>query len=585
MIYHNSQEEFYRSPVGALQINSDLTLRIRTDLSIKKVYLHYWMESQGNVSLEMEEEMDDGSSKFFSLTINLGPSPQLLWYNFGLGDNEIFYGNNEDGLGGQGQVYQEEPLSYQVTIYKPSPVPEWFKNSVVYQIFPDRFNKSKDKDLSSCQKKDALIHLSWENDPYYIKNEKGQVVRWDFFAGDLKGIMEKVDYLKELGVNCLYLNPIFQARSNHRYDTGDYHKIDPMLGTNQYFEEMTQELEKAGIKVILDGVFSHTGADSIYFNRFENYDSLGAYNSQESIYFDWYSFGKHPDKYESWWGVEDLPAVNEMNPSYQDFIYNNPDGVVRYWLDKGAAGWRLDVVDELPGKFIKNIRRAAKETREDAVIIGEVWEDASNKVSYGKSREYLLGYELDSPTNYPLRAALISFVKGEIKAQDFHRKIMNLYENYPREHFYSAFNMLGSHDVERIASLVNPLEHKICLFFQMTFPGVPLVYYGDEAGLMGHKDPDNRKTYPWGRKDEELLDLYKEAIALRREEKIFVTGSFESGFLGDNIYYFIREEDEEKALVVINNSQEELAYEIKAGKDIFTGTIEAKEIKILQKKK
>lgn len=585
MIYHNSQEKFYRDPFGALEVNSDLTIRIRTDKGTDRVTLHYWTESFGNLSRPMELLEDNEKDRVFTLTFNVGPDPQLLWYNFNLGQDQLFYGNNQEGLGGLGEVYEKDPLSYQLTIYKPSPVPEWFKESIVYQIFPDRFNKSKDQDLSFCRKKDALIHLSWENDPYYVKNEKGQVVRWDFFAGDLKGIAEKIDYLKDLGINCLYLNPIFEARSNHRYDTGDYHKVDPILGTNEYFTELIKLLDAAGIKVILDGVFSHTGADSIYFNKYKNYDSYGAYNGQDSIYYNWYSFIKYPDKYEAWWGVEDLPAVNEMEPGYQDFIYNNPDGVVRYWLDKGAAGWRLDVVDELPGQFIKNIKKAARESREDAVIIGEVWEDASNKVSYGKSREYLLGDELDSPTNYPLRAALLSFIKGQIDARTFHRKIMNLYENYPPEHFYAAFNMLGSHDVERIGSLVDAEEHKICLYFLMTFPGVPVVYYGDEAGLKGFKDPDNRKPYPWGREDEELLALYKEALGLRRQEKIFNQGSFASGFVNEDLYYFVRELEGEKALILINRGDKEEEFVIEDGQDVFEGKIASKDIKVLQKKK
>lgn len=585
MIYHNSQDKFYREPFGALEINSNLTLRIKTDQETNKVFLHYWTEGKGKVSKPMEFLEDKGEDRFFTLTFNVGADPQLLWYNFGINQDNYFYGNNAEGLGGQGQIYEKDPLSYQITIYKPSPVPEWFKESIVYQIFPDRFNKSQSQDFSSCKKKDALLHLSWENDPYYVKNERGQVVRWDFFAGDLKGIAEKIDYLKDLGINCLYLNPIFEARSNHRYDTGDYHKIDPMLGTNEYFEEMTRLLAQAGIRLILDGVFSHTGADSIYFNKYKNYQSLGAYNGQNSIYYNWYSFIKYPDKYESWWGVEDLPAVNELEAGYQDFIYNNPDGVVRYWLDKGAAGWRLDVVDELPSQFLKNIKKAARESREDAVIIGEVWEDASNKVSYGKSREYLLGDELDSPTNYPLRAALLAFVKGEIDAQAFHRKIMNLYENYPPEHFYATFNMLGSHDVERIGSLVDTEEHKICLYFLMTFPGVPVVYYGDEAGLKGHKDPDNRKPYPWGREDKELLTLYKEALSLRRREKIFTRGSFDSGFINADLYYFVREFEGEKALVLINRGTREEDFSLKHKQDLFEGKIAPKDIKIMQKKK
>ncbi|NCC82291.1 MAG: glycoside hydrolase family 13 protein [Clostridia bacterium] len=581
MIYHNSQEEYYRSPLGALETGSDITLRIKVPDKINNVYVYYWTESTGNVKVQMSlfEKLDGYG--VYSAKINVGMKPQLLWYNFSFEEEEFFYGNNEDGLGGEGKVYKEKPLSYQVTIYKKFSVPTWYKESVVYQIFPDRFNKSKNQDPFKAGKKNALIHLDWNDDPHYIRNEKGEVIYWDFFGGDLEGVMEKIDYLQELGINCIYFNPVFEARSNHRYDTGDYHRIDPMLGTNEYFEKMTKELAKKGIKVILDGVFSHTGADSIYFNKFSNYDSDGAYNSQNSKYFNWYIFGKYPEKYESWWGITDLPNVDEMEPGYQDFIYNNPDGVIRYWLEKGASGWRLDVVDELPEQFIKEIRKAAKATKEEAVIIGEVWEDASNKVSYGRSREYLLGDELDGATNYPLREMLISYINGEITAEKFHRKIMNIYENYPKESFYSTFNILGSHDVERIGSLISKEKLKACVYFQMAFPGVPVIYYGDESGLKGHKDPDNRKTYPWGNQDKDLLETYKEAIKMRKEHKVFVEGSFTSGFCNDNVYYFKRENEEELAIIVLNNASEESEYKI----DSYQGKIMAGEVTVLYKKK
>lgn len=603
MIYHNSQVEYFRSPVGAVEKGTDLTIRIKVPDKIRNVYFYYWTESTGNVKLEMDVFESIERYNVYAITFNVGMKPQLLWYNFSFEDEEFFYGNNENGLGGEGKVYIEKPMSYQVTIYKPFEVPSWYKESIVYQIFPDRFRKSKNQDPFKAKKKNGLIHLSWDDDPHYIRNEKGEVIYWDFFGGDLEGVMEKLDYLEELGINCIYFNPIFEARSNHRYDTGDYHRIDPMLGTNKYFKKMTEKLDRKGIKVILDGVFSHTGADSIYFNKFNNYDSVGAYNNQNSKYYNWYIFGKYPEKYESWWGITDLPNVDEMEPGYQDFIYNNPDGVVRYWLENGAAGWRLDVVDELPAQFLKEITKAAKETKKDAIIIGEVWEDASNKVSYGRSREYLLGEEIDGATNYPLREALISFISGEISGKALHEKIMSLYENYPKESFYSTFNVLGSHDVERIGSLISRENLKSCVFFQMAFPGVPVIYYGDEVGLKGYKDPDNRKTYPWGREDQDLLKTYKEATKMRKDHKVFVYGDFASGYCNENVYYFIRKTEDELALTFINNGSEESEYRVELEEEIdfflnfsdkkkyvinskiVQGRIKPGEIKVLYKKK
>jgi 4-alpha-glucanotransferase len=248
----------------------------------------------------------------------------------------------------------------------------------------------------------------------------------------------------------VYLTPVFTAPSNHKYDTGDYMKVDPMFGSNETFTELFESAGRLEISIVLDGVFSHTGSDSIYFNKEGHYTSIGAYQSVKSQYYPWYTFFKHPDSYECWWGVDTLPNVNELEPSYQDFILLSRDSVIKHWGRLGCRGWRLDVADELPDEFLKNLRKTVKETDPEAVILGEVWEDASNKISYGKIREYLLGEELDSVINYPLRHAILKFFMGEWDSTRLNKTIMSLFENYPVSSFYSMMNILGSHDTVRI---------------------------------------------------------------------------------------------------------------------------------------
>ncbi|MBE7016383.1 MAG: glycoside hydrolase family 13 protein, partial [Ruminococcaceae bacterium] len=377
-----------------------------------------------------------------------------------------------------------------------------------------------------------------------------------------------------------YLNPIFKAYSNHKYDTGDYMEIDPMFGTQADFERLAKMAEEKGIRLVLDGVFNHTGSDSKYFNKKGTYDSVGAYQSEKSPYSSWYRFSHFPDEYESWWGIDTLPQVEENSKEYQEFILTQKDSVVKHWLKKGASGWRLDVVDELPDFFVKILRKEVKKTKKDAVIIGEVWEDASNKVAYGESRQYFMGEELDSVMNYPLKNAMLDFACGTASAEEFNARIMSLKENYPKECFYSLFNFLSSHDTVRVLTALgdkraedrdamsrerlNFEEKKLakqklkCLVtMQMLMPGVPVVYYGDEAGMEGYADPFCRRCYPWGAEDRELVDFYRNTIALRKSSKAFSSGEFEPVYTFSNGYGFVRYNDEEGYIVLVNMGDEQ----------------------------
>jgi 4-alpha-glucanotransferase len=593
-VYHDSQDLFYRNPFGAVPYGTKVRLRVKiiSEIPVNECLLRLWekgsQEHLIKMSLVKERLKEKKIWQVFETLYTSPQEPGLVWYFFRitLDDQVYFYGNNKEGLGGVGKLRKEEPPSYQITVYKPNPVPRWFKEGVMYQIFVDRFFKGGEEGLSdeageSIAKKKGLLHLNWYDTPLYIRDENSRVTRWVFFGGNLAGVKEKLDYLQELGITIIYFNPVFEAASSHKYDTADYMKIDGMFGNEEIFRNLVKEAKKRGISIILDGVFSHTGCDSIYFNRFGHFPEPGAYQSPDSPYAKWYTFTDECCQgYECWWGVDDLPNVDEMEPSYRDFIYKGKDSVVRHWMRTGIKGWRLDVADELPDEFIKELRQVLKSMDPEAVLIGEVWEDASNKISYGKLREYLWGDELDSIMNYPLRNIFLDFILGKREASSTHQRIMSLFENYPREYFYAAMNIIGSHDRERILTLLGeapPGENlterekevfrlddlardlavkrlKLLSLLQMTFPGVPCVYYGDEAGMEGYADPYNRGTYPWGFEDQKLLEWYKRIIRLRREYGVFQDGEFSSFYRGQDVYGYSLKNSSEEVIILANRN-------------------------------
>lgn len=570
-VIHDSQLEFFRSPFGAVCCNEHVTLHLKIQSSVApvSVALRLWREDKGEEKLSMNL-LPGPNSMLYQVQMTASAVPCIVWYYFIIRtqDKVYYYGNKPDLLGGEGQLYEQEPPAYQITVFKKGSVtPDWFKESVMYQIFPDRFYQAPEKGQVLSAPKGSVIHAHWDNTPYYIRDsDTGSIVSYDFFGGNLQGVIAKLPYLKELGIGVLYFNPIFTSCSNHRYDTGDYKTVDAMLGNNQIFSLLCAKAKEYGISIILDGVFSHTGSDSVYFNKYGNYPEVGACQSKQSPYYNWYRFTEYPTTYESWWGIDTMPNVEENEHSYVDFIIEGKDSVIKQWLQLGAKGWRLDVADELPDEFIKKIYKTMKEVDEDSVLIGEVWEDASHKYSYGKLRAYLQGEELDSVMNYPFRKILLDFVLGAIDAFTVHRLLMSLAENYPQQNFYAMMNLIGSHDVPRILTLLGEapssenltvaqqaayhlsaekrqlgiLRLKMLAVWQMTFPGVPCVYYGDEAGVEGHKDPFNRKTYPWGQENQELLSWYKTIIALRNTYDVFKAGEWISLPVHERVYGYIR---------------------------------------------
>lgn len=527
-------------PYGAVPCDAPVTLHVRPEgwEGFVRCTLLLRQEFSGqDREWELPAEGWDGERQRFSLTFPAPETPELCWYAFRFtrADGSVRY------LDASGWC-SEPQHRWQMTVYDAaSPTPGWFGEGLTYQIFPDRFRRSHLPDMAKMPW-GRRLHENWDDIPDYLPDEDGEYCR-DFFGGDLAGIREKLPYLRELGVETLYLCPIFEASSNHHYNTGDYRRIDPMLGTEEDFRALCAEAHALGIRVILDGVFNHNGKDSRYFNADGRYDTVGAAQSQDSPYYPWFHFHPWPTDYDAWWGIRDLPAVNESAPSYRDFIFEGEDSVIRHWLRAGADGWRLDVADELPDDFIAGIRQAMDETKPGCLLLGEVWEDGSNKIAYSQRRKYLLGGETHCLMNYPFRTAALCYLRGG-DAADFRESMETIRENYPAPAFQSAMNFLGTHDTPRVLSLLGegqtpadkaeraafrlrPEEErlgkerwKLASALLYAFPGSPMLFYGDEAGLQGLEDPFCRGGYPWGREDEDLLAWFRLLGRLRKRPSL-----------------------------------------------------------------
>lgn len=536
-ILFDSHQLQYKTPFGTLSQGEICTLHIHIPSSVGAITAQCILDYEGGPSLmiELSKERIEGDYDIFGGSFSL-TQPGLYFYYF-----RIFEENNAFRLFKQGHdTNMEAGDRWQLTCTPMDfTTPDWAKGAIIYQVFPDRFYKFGQPDLTG-KLEPYSIHENWNEDVNWAPNEKGEVLNNDFFGGNFRGIAEKMDHIASFGATILYLNPINKSFSNHRYDTADYKQPDPMLGTDEDFRAMCQAAHDRGIKVILDGVYSHTGADSLYFDKYCHFGGQGAYCSPNSPYASWYTFYQYPDSYNSWWGFDTLPTVNKLDPAFLDYIIDSEDSVVAHWLRLGADGFRLDVVDELPDTFVLRLKKRIRQLRPDALLIGEVWEDASNKISYNTRRRYFVDGELDSCMNYPFRAAILNFLKGNDDGSAFKETVMTIAENYPPQVLACNMNLLGSHDTPRIlTTLVDDFDYTreaaagqklsrqsreqarelliLASVLQFTLPGSPSIYYGDETGMEGHKDPFNRRPYPWGQEDAALLDHYRRLGALRTE--------------------------------------------------------------------
>ncbi len=578
MTVFNSRKTEYKSRLSAIKTNEEVRLAVYVPRSMNcsKAVLCVVKDSEDAVYYDMfwAGMVDDDREKWelhFSAT-----SPGIYWYHFELdtpwGRNFVL--NVGNGIG----EITAEGGAFQQTVYDENyKTPQWLRGGVIYQIFPDRFYASGEEKHGV---RPSRVMRKWGEEPFWAEEQMNGIWNNDYFGGDLKGIEEKLDYLCELGVTCIYLNPIFEANSNHRYDTADYEKIDPLLGTEEDLKSLCNAAKERGINIILDGVFSHTGCDSKYFNMYNNYDSQGAYNSKESPYYPWYKFTDYPDGYQSWWGIKLLPEIIEENEEYRNYICSE-NGILRRWMRCGIKGWRLDVADELPDIFLDDLRKAVKAEDEEAVIIGEVWEDATNKTAYGIRRRYLLGEQLDSVMNYPFADAVLNFVRFQ-NADAFFDDVLSIIENYPPEVLHILMNHIGTHDTERAITRLagddcegygrewqhehNTLDSydylkgvsmmKIASLLQFTLPGVPSIYYGDEIGMQGMKDPFNRACMSWDNINEELLRWYRRLGEIRKGCSAFISGEFEPVFCSHKTIAYKRRGEENEVLVAVNLDDE-----------------------------
>lgn len=569
----DSRSESCKKPYGAVPCGTAVSYTVRPlrREGWSRCVLVTQREFSGQTAeLELPCTGQDGDRNRFSGIFSAPAEPELVWYWFRL--------SREDGssilLDRSGYHGGENVQSWQLTVYEESSTPAWFGCGVVYQIFPDRFCRLELPDPAGMVGS-RTIHENWSNLPDWRPDAQGEVRNCDFFGGSLQGILSKLDDLADFGVTVLYLNPVFESASNHRYNTADYRAIDPMLGTEDDFHHLCQEAKRRGIRVILDGVFNHTGSQSRYFNADGFYSDTGAAQSPDSPYYHWYSFHPWPADYDAWWGIRTLPAVREDAPDYRDFIIRGQDSVVRHWLRAGASGWRLDVADELPDDFIGEIRTAMEETAPDSFLLGEVWEDATTKIAYSMRRRYLLGQELHGVMNYPFRTALIAYLLGG-DADEFRETLESLRENYPPHAFYSLMNFLSTHDTPRILTVLgadhvpdskeeravfrlSPARRQLGLkrlrlaaLVLFTFPGAPTVYYGDEAGMEGWEDPFNRAGYPWGQEDSELKSFFSKLVHLRREQPALQTGQLHWRWTAGSLLVFARELDGQLLTTVVN---------------------------------
>lgn len=539
----NSRKIECKSPYGAVKCGEKLSLHfpIASWVSVDKMFVFIRL---GDVSTPVEMRFEKSENGFSVYTADyVFDVAGIYYYRFEMRnrDGVWYYGRGENGE----SVCGENLPEWQLTVYKSSyKTPDFAKGNIIYHIFVDRFNRAD----GVKTKRKYRLHESFSESPEVVSAD-GKYYADDFFGGNFNGIRDKLDYLEELGVGIIYLSPIFKAYSNHRYDTGDYLKVDELLGTEDDFKRLLDAAHEKGMKIILDGVFNHSGADSLYFNKFGTYDSLGAYQSKSSPYYDWYYFKKFPDEYACWWGCDNVPDLNKSNKDYRALVFGK-NGVVEKWQKLGADGWRLDVVDELPIDFVNLLIKKIKSVNKDALVIGEVWEDASTKVSYGELRPYLLGDQLDGTMNYPFMNAIIAYVRdGDEKF--FKDAVQSILENYPKETVYCLMNSLGTHDTVRIINALSDVRahgwsktHKLgyklpdseyekakkklylASVLQFTLPGIPSIFYGDEAGLQGFDDPINRRPYPWGSEDKEILAHYKKLGRIRRENRVVFSGGF-----------------------------------------------------------
>lgn len=525
---------------------------------------------------QLKHTRSDEEFLYFESVIELETSANYSYYFSFEANKEFIYYKKKNTTGYQ-TISDDEKWKMDVNFE----VPDWAKGKIMYHIFVDRFNRVGDK---LKQMPNRTIHKNWDEDVVIGPNENG-IWNTDFYGGNLKGIEEKLDYIKSLGVTIIYLSPIVWSQSNHRYDTSDYEKLDPYVGEDSDLKSLCDKAHKMGMKVILDAVFNHTGNDSKYFNEYNNFDSLGAYQSKDSKYYKFFKkyYDGNNEYFNYWWGMKNLPVCDGNNKEWQEYIYGE-NGIIDHWFSLGIDGLRLDVADELTDEFIEGIRKAVKRNKEDGFIIGEVWKNPMHM-----NRGYISsGKGMDTVMNYPLVDALIRYFKYQ-DVDKLKRVLYELKTEYPKGTLETLMNFTSTHDISRAINIFGSYDfdgygewawdtnnndrnwqqqyklseeqykrgkeiYKTYAFTLAFLPGILSIFYGDELGLEGMGNLANRRTFPKKVKDEELLEFFKSIGKIRQEEHFLEQADFDILDVNDRTFTFQRKNDNEEAIININRT-------------------------------
>lgn len=657
-IYYTSKETAYKSVYGAVATAEDVTFGIETGTDASRVLLI--AKGIENKSLVMEK---DGTAKAgvqkWSVSTKFAKAGEYDYYFVISNGSSVCIYADDDGYYGEGIVTDlTNILPYDLVVYEDGfETPDWMKDAVIYQIFPDRFYDGDTANDFAVTSARGEVDYEYITDWYMLPEnpeQKGKLSKEDYeaagayygdgnwsneiYGGDVAGIIDQIDYLKALGVNVIYLNPVFASISSHRYDTSDYRMLDPVLGNQGDFAKLVKAAEENDMHIILDGVFNHVSDDSIYFDRYYKYleagtDTIGAYPYWAYVYdymsekgvkkeqaqaaartyfstnygikdfsyagwFDVYQTtlkddqgmvvtdgiglraGKAVYGYEGWWGYDSMPVIMSTNGSeYQtgnwaeDIIYDkNGNSVTQYWLSEGSNGWRLDVANEVSDETWQKFRDSVKALDSDAVIVGEIWDDAT---------KYLMGDMYDSVMNYVFRGAVLDFAKGG-SAEGATNTLEKIKERYPAEAFYAMMNLVGSHDTTRVLSYLDGIDDDrkqtdiksafptyettsdlakqrqyLVALLQFTYAGAPTIYYGDEIGMVGADDPDDRRGFTWGAGNEELVTWYASLAEIRKNYEALRTGEVTPFVTNDSVMSYVRSDNKNQLIVLANNASKE----------------------------
>lgn len=582
-ILYNSRDPEYKSPFGVLTEGQTCVIRMKLPKELETRFVQLVIEREdGSTAPEHPFSWSSGEGDYDIFKCEFSISVRgLYFYWFRVtgktGSFRLFRQGHDTNMEA-GDRWQLSVIPADFT------VPACFRGRVMYQIFPDRFAREGSCDLTG-KLEPYILREDWGGLPAFRPDPAtGEVLCNDFFGGNFRGIQSRLPYLHSLGVGVIYLNPISMAFSNHRYDTADYKRPDPMLGTQEDFRALCDAAHRLDMKVILDGVYSHTGSNSVYFDRNGVFGNGACSRGKDSPYFSWYTFSRFPDRYESWWGFPTLPNVNELDEGYLDYVIRGTDSVVAHWLGLGADGFRLDVADELPDEFIRLFKERLRLLKPDALLLGEIWEDASNKTSYSVRRRYFTDGELDSVMNYPWRTAIIDFLRNRDDGAALGECIMTIAENYPPQVLQTLMNPLSTHDTPRILNaLIGDVQGdreyqarvrlsyeqrelaferlRLAAFLQYALPGCPCVYYGDEAGMEGCRDPFNRGCFPWGREDRRFETYYRGLGQLKNNTPALRAGAVRVTLAGEGKIVFLRSCAEQTVLCCVNRSGAPLRVE------------------------